>query len=173
MTKESRLVWPELSTIRLTIACAEFRGGTMRVAIASVGFAALVFQNAGAAATTGTAGDAAISCALPTRSFTKLTEQVRSTIRRKPCKSVQSLRLSDTGSCENAQARIGHYPTGQPAPADNRPVTAEQAETLRRLAKDAYELDAFKPNLTRAEADRRIAALTAKLKLLDEPPHTL
>jgi hypothetical protein len=44
----------------------------MRVAIASVGFAALVFQNAGAAATTGTAGDAAISCALPTRSFTKL-----------------------------------------------------------------------------------------------------
>jgi hypothetical protein len=26
---------------------------------------------------------------------------------------------------------------------------------------------------TRAEADRRIAALTAKLKLFDEPPHTL
>jgi hypothetical protein len=68
---------------------------------------------------------------------------------------------------------IGYYPTGQPAPADNRPMTAEQAETLRRLAKDAYELDAFKPNLTRAEADRRIAALTAKLKLLDGPPHTL
>jgi hypothetical protein len=68
---------------------------------------------------------------------------------------------------------IGYYPTVQPAPADNRPMTAEQAETLKRVAKAAYELDAFKPNLTRAEADRRIAALTAKLKLLDGPPHTL
>jgi Protein of unknown function (DUF3072) len=49
---------------------------------------------------------------------------------------------------------------------DNRPMTAEQAATLKRHAKNAYELDAFKPNLTRAEADNRIAALTAKLKLL-------
>jgi hypothetical protein len=48
---------------------------------------------------------------------------------------------------------------------DNRPMTAEQAATLKRLAKEAYELDAFKPNLTRAEADKRIAMLTAKLKL--------
>jgi hypothetical protein len=32
--------------------------------------------------------------------------------------------------------------------------------------------DAFKPNLTRAEADLRNAALKAKLKLLDGPPHT-
>jgi len=55
----------------------------------------------------------------------------------------------------------------------NQPMTAEQAVTLRRLAEAAYELDAFKPNLTRAEADVRIAMLTAKLKLLDEPPHTL
>ena len=54
----------------------------------------------------------------------------------------------------------------------NQPMTAEQAVTLRRLAEAAYELDAFKPNLTRAEADVRIAMLTAKLKLLDEPPHT-
>jgi len=51
-------------------------------------------------------------------------------------------------------------------------MTAEQAATLKRLAEDAYELDAFKPNLTRGEADLR-AMLTAKLKLLDEPPHTL
>ena len=56
---------------------------------------------------------------------------------------------------------------------DNRPMTAEQAATLKRLAKEAYELDAYKPNLTCAEADRRIATLTAKLKLLDGPPHTL
>jgi hypothetical protein len=52
-------------------------------------------------------------------------------------------------------------------------MTAAQAATLRRLAEATYERDAFKPNLTRAEADLRIAALTAKLKLLDEPPHTL
>ncbi len=39
---------------------------------------------------------------------------------------------------------------------DNGPMTAEQAATLKRLAKDAYELDAYKPNLTRAEADKRI-----------------
>jgi hypothetical protein len=42
-----------------------------------------------------------------------------------------------------------------------------------RSAEAAYELDAFKPNLTRTEADIRIAMLTAKLKLLDGPPHTL
>ena len=53
---------------------------------------------------------------------------------------------------------------------DNQPMTAEQAETLKQLAEAAYELDAFKPNLTRAEADLRIATLTAKLKLLDGPP---
>ncbi len=56
---------------------------------------------------------------------------------------------------------------------DNRPMTAEQMETLKRLAEDAYELDAFKPNLIRTEADTRIAVLKAKLKLLDGPPHTL
>jgi hypothetical protein len=57
--------------------------------------------------------------------------------------------------------------------AANLPMTAEQAETLRRLAMLAYELEAFQAHLTRAEADLRIAALTAKLKLLDGPPHTL
>jgi hypothetical protein len=40
---------------------------------------------------------------------------------------------------------------------DKRPMTAEQAATLKQLAKAAYELDAFKPNLTRSEADIRIA----------------
>ncbi len=55
----------------------------------------------------------------------------------------------------------------------NEPMTAGQAATLKRLAKAAYEREAFKPNLTRAEADLRIAMLTAKLKLLGEPPHTL
>ena len=53
----------------------------------------------------------------------------------------------------------------------NELMTPEQSERLKALAKAAYELQAFKPNLTRAEADRRIAALTAKLNLLDGPPH--
>ena len=57
--------------------------------------------------------------------------------------------------------------------SDTRPMTPEQAATLKELAKAAYELDAFKPNLRRAEAKVRIAMLTAKLKLLDGPPHTL
>ena len=45
--------------------------------------------------------------------------------------------------------------------SDTRPMTPEQAATLKQLAKAAYELAAFKPNLTRAEADLRIAMLTA------------
>jgi hypothetical protein len=52
-------------------------------------------------------------------------------------------------------------------------MTPEQAAMLKELAKAACELDAFKPNLRRAEAEVRIAMLTAKLKLLDGPPHTL
>lgn len=60
----------------------------------------------------------------------------------------------------------------KPTTADE-PMTAEQAATLKKLAEAAYELDAFKPRLTSTEAEVRIAALTAKLKLLDKPPHTL
>jgi len=46
------------------------------------------------------------------------------------------------------------------------PMTAAQAATLKSLAHAAYELDAFKPNLTRIEADnlsrhcRRTGALS-------------
>ena len=47
--------------------------------------------------------------------------------------------------------------------SDTRPMTPEQAATLKQLAKVAYELDAFKPNLRCAEADIRIAMLKAKL----------
>jgi hypothetical protein len=53
------------------------------------------------------------------------------------------------------------------------PMSVKQADELRRLARDGYELEAFQPHLTCAEAQRRIAMLTAKLKLMDEPPHTL
>jgi hypothetical protein len=51
-------------------------------------------------------------------------------------------------------------------------MTAEQADLLRRIAFDAYEPEAFSPNLTKAEAERRIDILKAKLKLMGEPPHT-
>jgi hypothetical protein len=64
------------------------------------------------------------------------------------------------------------WPEAKPV-AGNELMTVVQAATLKNLAQLAYELDAFKPNLTRAEADKRIAMLTAKLKLLDNPPHTL
>jgi hypothetical protein len=60
----------------------------------------------------------------------------------------------------------------QPMTADGL-MAAAQAATLKRLTLVTYELDAVKPNLTSAEADIRIAMLTAKLKLLGEPPHTL
>jgi hypothetical protein len=58
-------------------------------------------------------------------------------------------------------------------PATELSMTVEQAARLKQLAIDAYELDAFKEVLTQAEAARRIATLSAKLKLLDGPPHTL
>lgn len=53
------------------------------------------------------------------------------------------------------------------------PMTAEQAALLRRLAHEAYDLEAFGEHLTQTEAARRIATLQAKLKLQGEPPHTL
>jgi hypothetical protein len=52
-------------------------------------------------------------------------------------------------------------------------MTAEQLSLLRQLARDAYEPEAFSAQLTQSEAARRIAALKAKLTLLDEPPHVL
>jgi hypothetical protein len=59
---------------------------------------------------------------------------------------------------------------GQDAAA---PMTAEQLALLKMLARDAYEPEAFSAHLTRGEARRRIVTLNAKLKLQDEPPHTL
>ena len=50
-------------------------------------------------------------------------------------------------------------------------MTSDQAIQLRQLAFDAYEPDAFRPNLTSMEAERRIATLRAKLRLMDDPPH--
>ncbi len=93
-----------------------------------------------------------------------------------------TLQSSDRKSALEVLSTTGRFP---PLWTDERNwsplianMTVEQAATLKGLAEaayelDAYELDAFKPKLTRAEADQRIAMLTAKLKLLDEPPHTL
>ena len=53
------------------------------------------------------------------------------------------------------------------------PMTEAQTGELKQLADDAFEPDAFGPHLTQSEAAQRIAALKAKLKLQDEPPHTL
>jgi Protein of unknown function (DUF3072). len=53
------------------------------------------------------------------------------------------------------------------------PMSEGQAALLKQLAYDAYEPEAYSKNLTQADAAQRIAALQAKLKLLDEPPHTL
>lgn len=52
-------------------------------------------------------------------------------------------------------------------------MTAEQATLLEKVAFDAYEPEAFHPNLTQAEAQRRIDMLKAKLKMMGGPPHTL
>jgi len=52
-------------------------------------------------------------------------------------------------------------------------MTAEQAALLEKIAFDAYEPEAFRSNLTQAEAKRRIDMLKAKLRLMGEPPHTL
>jgi hypothetical protein len=53
------------------------------------------------------------------------------------------------------------------------PMSDAQAARLKLLAEDAFELEAFHPRLSQAEAERRIAALTAKLRRQDGPPHTL
>lgn len=58
-------------------------------------------------------------------------------------------------------------------PGDDDPMTEPQAAELRALARAAFEPEAYDPKLTSGEAARRIAALRAKLALLDEPPHTL
>jgi hypothetical protein len=50
---------------------------------------------------------------------------------------------------------------------------AAQATDLKKLSERAFKLEAFKRNLDGAKAARRIAALQAKLRLMDGPPHTL
>jgi hypothetical protein len=58
-------------------------------------------------------------------------------------------------------------------PASLEPMSEAQAHDLKVLSEVAFEPDAYKPHLTSAEAEQRIKALSAKLRLLDEPPHVL
>jgi hypothetical protein len=48
-------------------------------------------------------------------------------------------------------------------------MTSDQAIRLRQLAFDAYEPDAFRPNLTRTEAERRIAATAGEAEANGRP----
>lgn len=68
----------------------------------------------------------------------------------------------------NDRERKPHADSGEDVP-----MTPEQAAQLKRLAHAAYDIEAFDPQLSRAEAQRRIDTLQAKLKLQGEPPHTL
>ncbi len=52
-------------------------------------------------------------------------------------------------------------------------MSDDQAACLKSLSEQALEPEAFNRNLDGAEAARRIAALQAKLALMDGPPHTL
>ena len=71
--------------------------------------------------------------------------------------------------------QIQTNPKNAPADRDSdmAPMTNSQASYLRWLSEQALELEAFHPGLTRAEADRRIRALEAKLRLQNGPPHPL
>jgi hypothetical protein len=51
------------------------------------------------------------------------------------------------------------------------PMTQEQDALLKSLSLQAREPEAYAPMLTRHEAEKRIAALKAKLPLLGEPEH--
>ena len=84
--------------------------------------------------------------------------------------------LLDSATSWNKASASVHCVRAMPAkrkPATELPMTAEQAARLKQLAIDAYEPGRVQANLTQAEAQRRIAVLSAKLPLLDEPPHTL
>ncbi|HET7849880.1 MAG TPA: DUF3072 domain-containing protein [Pseudolabrys sp.] len=71
-----------------------------------------------------------------------------------------------------ARSRSHAGTTSTTRSSDDR-MTAEQAARLKALSIQAYEPEAFSETLSRAEAERRIAVLSAKLPLLDGPPHTL
>ena len=53
--------------------------------------------------------------------------------------------------------------------AEDEPMTETQMATLQRLAYEAFEPEAFSRQLSKTEAQRRIDALAAKLRLQSTP----
>src|ERR1044071_5675396 len=84
--------------------------------------------------------------------------------RRDDCFTIHQSTGTDRRDLDCARMTTNKESTGR--------MSAEQAALLRQLAFDAYEPDAFTPDLSAAEADRRIGVLRAKLRLMSEPPHT-
>jgi hypothetical protein len=52
------------------------------------------------------------------------------------------------------------------------PMTGAQADSLRRLAEEIKEPQAYNEGLSRSEAERRIDKLRERLRLGELPPHT-
>lgn len=52
------------------------------------------------------------------------------------------------------------------------PMTGDQAASLKRLAEEIKEPQAFDEGLSKSEAERRIYRLQERLRLWDLPPHT-
>ena len=52
------------------------------------------------------------------------------------------------------------------------PMTGTQAASLKRLAEELREPNAFDADLTRSEASRRIYRLEERVRLGQLPPHT-
>jgi hypothetical protein len=75
-----------------------------------------------------------------------------------PQRNLQSTGIAEKGPFESVSG--------------DEPMTGQQASSLKTLSEQALEPEAYKPGLTRAEAERRINALAAKLRLASDPPHT-
>ena len=70
----------------------------------------------------------------------------------------------DPQPAENAEKNPSEWVSG------GEPMTGAQASYLKTLSEQAHEPAAYDPELTQAEASRRIDALKAKMR--SDPPHT-
>ena len=71
--------------------------------------------------------------------------------------------------------RAPEYQEQQLSPAEGHlrePMTGAQASYLKSLAEEVEEPGAYRQDLTRREASRRINALMEKLRIGALPPHT-
>ena len=86
-----------------------------------------------------------------------------------------TLKINMAGAVAERPSPAANAPTDPRSarPVEEEPMTEAQVDALRRLAHEALEPEAFSRRLSRREAQRRIDALAAKLRLQDGPPHTL